>query len=70
MRVIESARMGAFAAGGTLSECGFARCQDTDGQTPSERGPRRGPSVETLIPIRDHAIPGRLAVDARELDRS
>ena len=44
--------------------------QDTDGQTPSERGPRRGPSVETLIPIRDHAVPGRLAVDACELDYS
>ena len=44
--------------------------QGADGQTPIEYGPRRGPSVETLIPIRDHAIPGRLAVDARKLDRS
>ena len=44
--------------------------QDTDCLTPSERGPRRGPFVETLIPFRDRAVLGRLAIDARDLDRS
>ena len=41
--------------------------QDTNDQTPSERGSRRGRSIETLI--RNHLVPGRLAVDTHELDR-
>ena len=44
--------------------------QGADDRTPCESGPRRGPSVETSIPIQDRAVSGRIAIDARDLDRS
>ena len=44
--------------------------QHVDGQAPDEHGPRRGPSVETLVPIRDRPTPGRIAIEERDLDRS
>ena len=63
--------MSAFAPNCTFAEYASPGVlQGADGQTPIEYGPRRGPSVQTLIPIRDRAVHGRLAIDARELDRS
>ena len=44
--------------------------QHVDGQAPDEHGRRRGPSVETLVPIRDRPTPGCIAIEERDPDRS
>ena len=44
--------------------------QNVDGQAPDEHGPRRGPSVEAFVPIRDRPARGRIAIEERDLDRS
>ena len=44
--------------------------QNVDGQAPVEHGLRRGPTVETPVPIRDRFAFGRIAIEERDLDRS
>ena len=44
--------------------------QGADDRSLCESGPRRGPSVETYIPIQDRAVSRRFPIDARDLYRS
>ena len=52
----------------SVASLGVFQCADD--RTPCGSGPRRGPSVETSVPIQDRAVSPRIAIDARDLDRS